>query len=254
MTEPFDLCGPLPNGTLLLEASAGTGKTYTIAALATRYLAGRICTLDQLLLVTYTRGRPRTARTGSRPAADHRPSAASRRPPEDRSPRCWRRRRGRRHAGRNGSKQLSPPSTPRPSSPRTPSASRYSASWGSRRTWIRSRPSPRISRNSSRRSRPTCTCATTARSSAPAPFTLPTPGDRADGRRRRPTALDVAPGPAEPVDRAQESESEARQRFGEEVRAEVLRRRRVRRTITYDDLIRVAAAVDDPPPVQRSAT
>ena len=35
----FDLCGPLPPGTTVLEASAGTGKTYTIAALAARYLA-----------------------------------------------------------------------------------------------------------------------------------------------------------------------------------------------------------------------
>jgi exodeoxyribonuclease V beta subunit len=28
---PFDLTGPLPSGTVVLEASAGTGKTYTIA-------------------------------------------------------------------------------------------------------------------------------------------------------------------------------------------------------------------------------
>ena len=26
--EPFDVCGPLPTGTTLLEASAGTGKTF----------------------------------------------------------------------------------------------------------------------------------------------------------------------------------------------------------------------------------
>ena len=36
---PFDVCGPLPTGTTVLEASAGTGKTYTIAALAARYIA-----------------------------------------------------------------------------------------------------------------------------------------------------------------------------------------------------------------------
>ena len=35
----FDVCGPLPGGTTVLEASAGTGKTFTIAALATRYVA-----------------------------------------------------------------------------------------------------------------------------------------------------------------------------------------------------------------------
>ncbi len=36
---PFDICGPLPTGVTVLEASAGTGKTYTIAALAARYVA-----------------------------------------------------------------------------------------------------------------------------------------------------------------------------------------------------------------------
>ena len=30
----FDVCGDLPTGTTVLEASAGTGKTFTIAALA----------------------------------------------------------------------------------------------------------------------------------------------------------------------------------------------------------------------------
>ena len=38
----------------MLEASAGTGKTYTIAALAARYVAEGI-PLDRLLLVTFTR-------------------------------------------------------------------------------------------------------------------------------------------------------------------------------------------------------
>ena len=32
--EGFDLVGPLPTGTTVLEASAGTGKTYAITALA----------------------------------------------------------------------------------------------------------------------------------------------------------------------------------------------------------------------------
>ncbi len=51
----FALDGPLPSGLTVLEASAGTGKTYTIAALATRYVAELGLTLDQLLLVTFTR-------------------------------------------------------------------------------------------------------------------------------------------------------------------------------------------------------
>ena len=52
---PFDVCGPLPTGVTVLEASAGTGKTFTIAALAARYVAEGIVALDQLLLVTFTR-------------------------------------------------------------------------------------------------------------------------------------------------------------------------------------------------------
>src|SRR5437763_8900724 len=50
----FDLCGQLPSGVTVLEASAGTGKTYTIAALAARYVAEGI-PLDRLLLITFTR-------------------------------------------------------------------------------------------------------------------------------------------------------------------------------------------------------
>jgi exodeoxyribonuclease V beta subunit len=50
----FDPCGPLPTGVTVLEASAGTGKTFTIAALAARYVAEGT-PLDQILLVTFTR-------------------------------------------------------------------------------------------------------------------------------------------------------------------------------------------------------
>jgi exodeoxyribonuclease V beta subunit len=50
----FDLGGPLPEGLTVLEASAGTGKTYTIAALAARFVA-QGTPLEQLLLVTFTR-------------------------------------------------------------------------------------------------------------------------------------------------------------------------------------------------------
>jgi len=51
----FDLLGDLPRGTTLLEASAGTGKTYTIAALATRYVAEGLAELPELLMVTFGR-------------------------------------------------------------------------------------------------------------------------------------------------------------------------------------------------------
>jgi exodeoxyribonuclease V beta subunit len=52
--RPFEVCGPLPTGVTVLEASAGTGKTFTIAALAARYVAEGT-PLDQILLVTFTR-------------------------------------------------------------------------------------------------------------------------------------------------------------------------------------------------------
>ncbi|GAA4287918.1 UvrD-helicase domain-containing protein [Georgenia daeguensis] len=53
--EVFDVCGALPTGTTVLEASAGTGKTFTIAALATRYVAEGVAELSELMLVTFGR-------------------------------------------------------------------------------------------------------------------------------------------------------------------------------------------------------
>src|SRR6201986_2353186 len=51
----FQVGGPLPTGTTVLEASAGTGKTFTIAALAARYVAEGLATLPELMLVTFGR-------------------------------------------------------------------------------------------------------------------------------------------------------------------------------------------------------
>jgi exodeoxyribonuclease V beta subunit len=53
--DSFDLAGPLPTGTTLLEASAGTGKTFTVAALVARYVAEEGVPLDQLLVITFGR-------------------------------------------------------------------------------------------------------------------------------------------------------------------------------------------------------
>ncbi|NMN94509.1 UvrD-helicase domain-containing protein [Antrihabitans stalactiti] len=50
----FELTGELPKGTTILEASAGTGKTYAIVGLATRYVAEGVADLSQLLLVTFS--------------------------------------------------------------------------------------------------------------------------------------------------------------------------------------------------------
>ncbi|MGH9056897.1 MAG: UvrD-helicase domain-containing protein, partial [Acidimicrobiales bacterium] len=52
----FDLYGPLPPaGVTLIEASAGTGKTYTIAALVTRFVAEAGVPVENILAVTFTR-------------------------------------------------------------------------------------------------------------------------------------------------------------------------------------------------------
>jgi exodeoxyribonuclease V beta subunit len=51
----FSIRDPLPTGTTLLEASAGTGKTWTIGALVTRYVAEGVATLEQMLVVTFGR-------------------------------------------------------------------------------------------------------------------------------------------------------------------------------------------------------
>ena len=54
--EPFDVCGALPGvGTTLLEASAGTGKTFTVGALVTRYVAEGVAELDEMLVITFGR-------------------------------------------------------------------------------------------------------------------------------------------------------------------------------------------------------
>ncbi|OBJ83827.1 exodeoxyribonuclease V subunit beta [Mycobacterium asiaticum] len=55
--RPFDLLGPLPaeRSTTVLEASAGTGKTFALAGLVTRYIAEDVATLDQMLLITFGR-------------------------------------------------------------------------------------------------------------------------------------------------------------------------------------------------------
>ena len=57
MTTPatFSPIGPLPAGRVSLEASAGTGKTWTIAALTIRYVAEAAIPIDQILVVTFTR-------------------------------------------------------------------------------------------------------------------------------------------------------------------------------------------------------
>lgn len=55
MTSPtaFDLTGPLPHGTTVLEASAGTGKTYAIVSIAVRHIACGV-PVSKLLMATFS--------------------------------------------------------------------------------------------------------------------------------------------------------------------------------------------------------
>ena len=53
--KPFDLFDIPLTGTRLIEASAGTGKTYTIVGLFLRLLLEKAMTVEKILVVTYTK-------------------------------------------------------------------------------------------------------------------------------------------------------------------------------------------------------
>jgi exodeoxyribonuclease V beta subunit len=53
--QDFDPREPLGDGRTVIEASAGTGKTFTISALVTRLIADEGVNLDEILVVTFTR-------------------------------------------------------------------------------------------------------------------------------------------------------------------------------------------------------
>jgi len=55
VTEPCDALTLPLRGTTVIEASAGTGKTYTITTLVLRLLLEHKLTIEQILVVTYTR-------------------------------------------------------------------------------------------------------------------------------------------------------------------------------------------------------
>ena len=52
--DVFSVADPLPDGLTVLEASAGTGKTYALAALATRAVAERGLRASELCVVSFT--------------------------------------------------------------------------------------------------------------------------------------------------------------------------------------------------------
>ncbi len=53
--QVFSFSDPIPSGRLAIEASAGTGKTFTLAGLATRFIAESDVPVSELLIVTFTR-------------------------------------------------------------------------------------------------------------------------------------------------------------------------------------------------------
>lgn len=61
-TAVFDITDPLPSGTVLLEASAGTGKTWTIAAVCAKAVATGRARMEDLLIVTFNRSAARELR------------------------------------------------------------------------------------------------------------------------------------------------------------------------------------------------
>ena len=67
----FDLDGDLPSGWLLLEASAGTGKTYALTALVARYVVEQDLRTEQLLMVTFTRAAAAEMREKTRQQLAH---------------------------------------------------------------------------------------------------------------------------------------------------------------------------------------
>ncbi|MFE3258571.1 UvrD-helicase domain-containing protein [Nocardia sp. NPDC059091] len=62
----FELTGPLPVGTTVLEASAGTGKTYAIVGSAVRFVAELGVDVSELLLVTFSRAATQELRERTR--------------------------------------------------------------------------------------------------------------------------------------------------------------------------------------------
>ena len=59
----FDIRGPLPTGTIVLQASAGTGKTAAIAGLFARFVAEGVASLPQIMAATFSGASTRELRS-----------------------------------------------------------------------------------------------------------------------------------------------------------------------------------------------
>ncbi len=140
--DNFDLLGPLPaaRSTTVLEASAGTGKTFALAGLVTRYIAEGAATLDQMLLITFGRAATQELRERVRRqivdavVAFDDPSRAGDNQVIAHLLDCGE---DERRSVADGCATRWPRSTPRPSPPHT-----SSASWCSSRSGWRATPTP----------------------------------------------------------------------------------------------------------------
>ena len=233
----FDLCGPLPSGVTVLEASAGTGKTYTIAALAARYVAEGT-PLERLLLVTFTRmatgelrDRVRERLVGCEQALSAILAGA---PDPDGDPVVTLladRRRGRgRASGATASPARSPTSTPPRSPPRTASARRCWPSSGRSATSIARPRSSRTSRTCSRRR---STISTSGASTAASRRG----STRAEALKIARAAVDNPMAELEPREAPTDSTAAMRYRLAKAVREELEQRKRRLAIMTYDDLL-----------------
>jgi exodeoxyribonuclease V beta subunit len=53
--RPLDLAAPIPRGRVVIEASAGTGKTFAVAGIVARLVIEESLPIDQVLVTTFTR-------------------------------------------------------------------------------------------------------------------------------------------------------------------------------------------------------
>ena len=79
--QPLDLASDLfAHPRLVIEASAGTGKTFTLAALVSRYVAELGTPIDEILVVDASPGRPRPSCASASAGGWSRPPVTSPRP------------------------------------------------------------------------------------------------------------------------------------------------------------------------------
>ena len=66
--QPFDLRDDLPEGRLVIDASAGTGKTFSLSGIVVRHIVERELQAGELLVVTFTRAAAAELRDRTRAA------------------------------------------------------------------------------------------------------------------------------------------------------------------------------------------